>query len=163
VSEPELRATLPVVSGHTHLDAVTLAALDRSFLDRQGIAPWDDSVPWSESAAWVKAHGYAGVWERHVRAHGQVYECPGWCQAVDHPRQGIIHAGDGPIHAACEVEVGAGRSAVVVLLAADDAALAPALRVYAEDGQLSTGEARQLAAALLNAADALDAIIEDDR
>lgn len=68
--------------------------LDRRFsvqeLPDGTVIPQPSQDAFAEGVALLEETGQLGVYERHVRATGTVYECPEWCQAVDHPRVGIF-------------------------------------------------------------------------
>lgn len=96
-------------------------------------------------------------YEAHVRATGPMYACPPWCSSTHHPRAGIaegalVHEVDLPGVSAPGLGFWADVSQS---LGAD----APEIWANLELRRgMSSADARQIAAALLAAADALDDI-----
>lgn len=157
--EPDERATLPVVVMPAGQSPLLDALNDRCFLEREGIIPEDPSIPLEASVDLVVGLGLAGVYRDHVRATGQVYRCPDWCTAKDHPRAGIWDARlDGIAHATDEFTLEGGDADDFVVRVEQFEGEAPTVMVYSDLQELTAAGARQVAAALLNAADVLDRI-----
>lgn len=101
--------------------------------------------------------GQRGCYETHVRANGMVYQCPSWCVG-DHPRAEICEDEDNPpVHIATltPVHLAAGQVVDVDVYAAEEH---PQIAVGTQLALTNADDARALAAALLNAADVLDAV-----
>lgn len=170
-NDDEARAVLPVyLPGRRRGDIA--AWLEYFWLEERGLLPagadgWDG--PPADAPALLERFGLAGLYEAQVRATGTFYRCPSWCES-DHPRAGVWDRiyGEPPFHAAfrwswdnrdrCDSGPGSVEelSVDVEQTECDDAA-ATGITVYG-NGVLTGGEARVMAAALLNAADVLDAI-----
>ncbi len=89
-----------------------------------------------------------------------VYACPWWCTAVDHPRRGVYELDDvteigAVIHRALFPAVPLDGAPHVEVLALDNADEPPCL-VVCDAQSLYSEQARELAAALMSAADLLD-------
>ena len=108
---------------------------------------------WARVVALMRELGQTGVYRKWLRRYGVVHTCPAWCQS-SHPSIAIYDPmGTAPLHTA---DVGhVDRDAVEVSIEASTGGPA---QVHVEIGErdLSARQARQLAALLLDAADAAD-------
>lgn len=145
------RADLPVWLGLFDSPADRRAA-DVLQLARDGLLD-PASAPLDVLEHLVDDLGLGGAHEAAVRASGVLYRCPPWCEADDHARVGIHDHDLPPAHWTARTEV----AGVRVDVGADTGT--PVVRLLAHrEPDLTASDARRLAAALLNAADALDGI-----
>jgi hypothetical protein len=147
------RAALPVQHEFGSSPDVLLL-LDACHLEHTGLIA--KGTPTTDAMQLVRDLGQVGCYEAHVRATGTLYECPTWCEATDHARRGLwdsTSGSNGPNHTTAASEVGGVGTVDVCQLGAGPVTL----YLYA-DGELTAAEARAAAAALLNAAAALDRI-----
>lgn len=145
------RDTLPVYLG-PFVSAEDRRASDAMQLVAEGlIAPSDALMNYEHLVDDLHLHG---AHEAAVRATGTVYACPDWCDATDHARVGLHDGLVAPGHHTARAEVAGLRVGV----AQEDHPGAVASVLLGGDVDLTAAQARQVAAALLNAADALDGI-----
>ena len=122
---------------------------------------------WAKVQAILDTTGQRGAYEAHVRATGIVHVCPDWCPADDHPRAGIydLEAPEEAVIAhtrdlwTLNTEEDEPKSEVHIALERwegyREADKGTNLYLHAE-APMTAAQARQVAAALLDAADTLD-------
>ncbi len=162
------RSTLPMIPaiGEPE-DPTSWLYLDAMLLIKEGLlAPslmthngaWQDSDgrgvdAWAQVVELLRELGQVGVYRKWLRTNGVIHTCPTWCQA-SHPSEAIYDpTGLEPIHTA-DVGNTDGKAAQVSI----EAATGGPAEVHIELGEsdLTSRQARQLAALLLDAADTTD-------
>lgn len=162
------RATLPMIpavgepedpTSWLYLDAMHLikdGLLDPSLVDHISDTTSTRSTgqdAWARIVELMRELGQVGVYRKWLRANGVIHTCPPWCQSA-HPTQAIYDPmGVEPLHTADIGRVGRGVAEVTIEASTNEPA-----EVHVEMGErdLTPRQARQLAALLLDAAEASD-------